>query len=204
MSVMEKPAALAARRRCDGPLLAEIRARRDEFGQQRFVPREFIAQLKKVGVYRAATPQCFGGSGLSPMGFLQMIERISEADARSAGSPVSARPRSTWRPCPRQPRPALCQGPGPDLRRRSVPAAAGRAGRGRLDGQWHLEIRQRLQGRRYAGRGYRRGRAGQAGSKPRTAVLPPQQVEIVENWDVMGLVGTGSHDLKVVPAIRGR
>jgi hypothetical protein len=54
MSVMENPAALAARRRRPGPLLAEIRARREEFAK-RFVPKDFIAQLKKVGVYRAAT-----------------------------------------------------------------------------------------------------------------------------------------------------
>jgi alkylation response protein AidB-like acyl-CoA dehydrogenase len=39
---------------------------------------------------------------------------------------------------------------------------------------------------------------GEASSwRPRTAVLRPEQVEIVENWDVVGMEGTGSHDLKV-------
>lgn len=33
--------------------------------------------------------------------------------------------------------------------------------------------------------------------KPRTALLWPKDVEIVENWDVVGLSGTGSHELKV-------
>jgi alkylation response protein AidB-like acyl-CoA dehydrogenase len=40
------------------------------------------------------------------------------------------------------------------------------------------------------------GAAGVPG-KPRTAVFRPHQVEIVENWDVVGMQGTGSHDLRV-------
>src|SRR5699024_1250736 len=33
--------------------------------------------------------------------------------------------------------------------------------------------------------------------KPLTAVLKPEDVEIVDNWEVIGMRGTGSHDLKV-------
>jgi alkylation response protein AidB-like acyl-CoA dehydrogenase len=39
--------------------------------------------------------------------------------------------------------------------------------------------------------------SGAPGGKPRTAVFRPAQVEIVENWDVVGMQGTGSHDLRV-------
>ena len=43
------------------------------------------------------------------------------------------------------------------------------------------------------------GLAGGEGTqgKPLTALLRPEQVEIVENWDVVGLQGTGSNDLRV-------
>ncbi|MGH8430802.1 MAG: acyl-CoA dehydrogenase family protein, partial [Solimonas sp.] len=40
------------------------------------------------------------------------------------------------------------------------------------------------------------GAAG-PGGKPRTALFPADQVEIVENWNVVGMQGTGSHDLRV-------
>src|SRR5699024_5863915 len=36
--------------------------------------------------------------------------------------------------------------------------------------------------------------------KPLTAVLRPEDVEIVDNWEVIGMRGTGSHDLKVKDA----
>ncbi|WP_245705319.1 acyl-CoA dehydrogenase family protein [Alteribacillus persepolensis] len=36
--------------------------------------------------------------------------------------------------------------------------------------------------------------------KPLTAVLKPEDVEIVENWEVIGMRGTGSHDLQVKDA----
>ncbi|OXH87666.1 acyl-CoA dehydrogenase, partial [Burkholderia multivorans] len=34
-------------------------------------------------------------------------------------------------------------------------------------------------------------------NKPRTAVFRAADVEIVENWNVVGMQGTGSHDLRV-------
>jgi len=33
--------------------------------------------------------------------------------------------------------------------------------------------------------------------KPMTAVCRADEVEIVENWDVVGMQGTGSHDLRL-------
>ena len=65
-------------------VLAEVRQRRDEFDAGSHVPRDMIERFKHVGIYRAATPKCFGGDALAPALFLQMIERISEADG-SAG-----------------------------------------------------------------------------------------------------------------------
>jgi len=38
---------------------------------------------------------------------------------------------------------------------------------------------------------------GTAAGKPLTAVFPASEVEIVENWDVVGMQGTGSHDLRL-------
>ncbi|MFS2116492.1 acyl-CoA dehydrogenase family protein [Herbaspirillum frisingense] len=199
MSVMENPAALAAREEdALTPLLAEIRARREEFAAQRFVPKDFIAQLKKVGVYRAATPQCFGGSGMTPMAFLQLVERISEADGSvgwvasfgSASVYLAALPKDTQ---------AKLYANSPDLTFAGglfpIQPATQVEGGWMVNGTWKFASGSK--GADMLGVGIGAAVPGQAGSKPRTAVLPPDQVEIVDNWDVMGLLGTGSHDLKV-------
>ena len=41
------------------------------------------------------------------------------------------------------------------------------------------------------------GIAGEGAGRPRTAVLRPEQVEIIQEWDVVGMRGTGSFDLVV-------
>jgi len=179
-------------------LLADIRTRHAEFTQLRHVPRDIIDRLKRQGVYRAATPACFGGSGMSPAGFLALVERISEADGSvgwvasfgSASVYLAALPKATQ---------ARMYKDSPDLVFAGglfpiQPATA-------VDGGWLVngtwKFASGCRGADLLGVGIGTGTPGQPGAKPRTAVLSPSKVEIVDNWDVMGLCGTGSHDLKV-------
>ena len=61
-------------------VLAELTERREEFRKQRYVSKDFVAQLKTLGVYRSSTPERFGGEPMPPAKFLELIERISTVD----------------------------------------------------------------------------------------------------------------------------
>lgn len=175
-------------------VLTEIRIRRDEFEEKRHVPRDMIAKLKKLGVYRAHTPQCFGGDGRSPMEFLKLIEAISEADGStgwvasfgSAQVYLAALPRETL---------TCLYTNGPDVSFAGalfpVQPAEKVEGGWRVNGLW--KFGSGCMGADMIGVGIGAGEGG----KPLTAVLRPEDVEIVENWEVIGMRGTGSHDLRV-------
>jgi alkylation response protein AidB-like acyl-CoA dehydrogenase len=180
-------------------LLADIRERHAEYTRLRHVPRDIIDRLKQQGVYRSATPQCFGGSGMAPENFLALIERIAQADGSvgwvasfgSASMYLAALPKATQ---------AKMYKDSPDLVFAGglfpIQPATAVAGGWEVNGTW--KFASGCKGADLLGVGIGIGGApGQAGAKPRTAVLPASQVEIVDNWDVMGLCGTGSHDLKV-------
>lgn len=179
-------------------LLVDIRSRRDEFNRLQYVPRDFIARLKEVGVFRAGTPACFGGDALPPTDFLKMVETISEADGSvgwvasfgSAAVYLTALPKTTL---------AKIYADSPDLAFAGglfpIQPAQQVAGGWTVSGTW--KFASGCKGADLLGVGIGVGQPGQPGAKPRTAVLPPSQVEILDNWDVMGLGGTGSHDLRV-------
>lgn len=177
-------------------VLALVADRRDEFDRMRHVPRDVIAEFKKAGLYRASTPRCFGGEPLAPAEFLRRVERISEADG-SAGWVASFGSSLVYLAALPLETQAQLYADGPD-----VVFAGGlfpvqpaeRVGNGyRICGRW--QFASGCKGADVLGVGIRVGedRAG----RPLTAVLRPGQVEIVENWDVVGLRGTGSHDLVV-------
>jgi alkylation response protein AidB-like acyl-CoA dehydrogenase len=65
-------------------LISEIERRRDEFDRLSHVPRDMIAKMKRAGIFRASTPQRFGGDALPPAQFLRMLERIAIADGSAA------------------------------------------------------------------------------------------------------------------------
>ncbi|MDT8860738.1 acyl-CoA dehydrogenase family protein [Alkalihalobacillus sp. MEB130] len=178
-------------------VLIEIRSRRDEFEEKRHVPRDMIAQLKQLGVYRAHAPRCFGGDASSPSEFLRLIETISEADGSagwvasfgSAAIYLAALPRETL---------AQLYANGPDVSFAGglfpVQPAEKVAGGWRVNGLW--KFASGCKGADILGVGIGTGEGG----KPLTAVLMPEDVDIVENWEVFGMRGTGSHDLRVKDA----
>jgi alkylation response protein AidB-like acyl-CoA dehydrogenase len=179
-------------------VIAEIAVRRDEFDARSHVPRDVIAKLKLAGVFRASTPKLFGGAALAPAEFCRIIERIAVADGSAAwvaafGSAniyLAALPVDTQRVLYRD---------GPDQifagALYPVQPAERVEGGWRVNGQW--KFASGCMGADWLGVGI--GGAGQPGQSaaPLTAVFPPGEVSIVENWDVVGLQGTGSHDLRV-------
>ncbi|MFM0394823.1 acyl-CoA dehydrogenase family protein [Paraburkholderia phytofirmans] len=178
-------------------VIAEIAARREEFDRLSHVPRDVIAKLKRAGVYRAATPRRFGGDALAPALFLDMIERIAVADGSAAwvASFGSANVYLAALPLHTQ---AEIYADGPDQVFAGglfpVQPAQPAEGGWRVNGTW--KFASGCKGADWLGVGIGVGAPG-AGGKPRTAVFRAHQVQIVENWDVVGMQGTGSHDLRV-------
>lgn len=177
-------------------VLNELATRREEFHRQRFVSKDFISRLKLTGLYRAATPAMFGGEPLPPARFLERIERISVVDGStgwvaSFGSALiylAALPLETQ---------AQLYADGPDVAFAGglfpiQPAPATRDGF-LINGHWRFA--SGCMGADILGVGIP-GDESTAG-KPRTALLRPDQVEIVQDWDVVGMRGTGSFDLVV-------
>ncbi|MFG6082446.1 acyl-CoA dehydrogenase family protein [Paracoccus litorisediminis] len=180
-------------------LLDMVQARRDEFDRLRHVPRDVIAQMKRAGIFRASTPARFGGDALAPHLFLPMVERIAQVDGSagwvaafgSANTYIAALPPETQ---------AVIYAEGPDQVYAGGlyplhPAT-------RANGGWtvsgHWRFASGCMGADWIGVGMSIPGADGAATVAQMAVCPADQVEIVESWNVMGMQGTGSHDVKVV------
>jgi indole-3-acetate monooxygenase len=179
-------------------VIADIAARRDEFDRLSHVPRDVIAKLKRAGVYRAGTPKRFGGDALAPTAFLDMIERIAIADGSAAwvASFGSANVYLAALPLATQAQ-IYAEGPDQVFAGGLFPVQPAQPAEGgwRVNGTW--KFASGCKGADWLGVGIGTGSAGAAPGRPRTAVFRPHQVDIVENWDVVGMQGTGSHDLRV-------
>jgi len=179
-------------------VIAEIAQRREEFERLSHVPRDVIEKLKQVGIYRAATPKRFGGDARAPGEFLALIEHIATADGSAAwvASFGSANLYLAALPLETQ---ATIYANGPDQVFAGglfpVQNAMSEASGYRVIGTW--KFASGCKGADWLGVGISTGKPGEAPGKPRTAVFRPEQVEIVENWNVVGMQGTGSHDLRV-------
>ncbi len=178
-------------------LLQDIRKRRKEFEAQRFISPDIIQGFKKAGVYRALVARRFGGDEKSPAEFCRLIERISQADGSAGwvasfgigGIYLAALPLATLE---------KLYANGPDVVFAGgifPPQPAEMVDGGfKVNGRWSWGSGS--MGAEVVGAGIL-PKNGDGSGLPRMAVMPRDKVQIAPNWDVMGLLGTGSHDIVV-------
>lgn len=178
------------------PMLAEIRERRAELHKLGHIPQDLVAQFQSLGLYRAFVPEKFGGSGMDAATFLRLVETISAADGSAgwvasfgfATKYLSSLPADTLAEVYRD---------SPDVVFAGAvfppQAAITENGGYRVKGRWGFGSGS--MGASLIGVGIKTD--GEGGGLPRMAVMPREQVRIEENWDVIGMFATGSHDLVV-------
>jgi indole-3-acetate monooxygenase len=182
-------------------LLSEIRARREEFDRLTYIPRDVIEKMKQAGIFRASTPKYFGGDALPTAKFLRTIEAIAQVDGSaawvagfgSAGTYYAALPLETQRKIyAGGPDQVFAGGVYPLQQARRVKGGAEVTGRWRfasgcMAADWivvgFLSDQPLFE--------------GDAADTAYMGVSSAAEVEIVANWDVVGMQATGSHDTKV-------
>jgi alkylation response protein AidB-like acyl-CoA dehydrogenase len=182
-------------------LIDEVERRRDEFDALSHVPRDMVGKMKRAGIFRASTPKRFGGDALPPPRFLEMLERIAIADGSAAWVAAFGSANTYLASLPVETQAEIyASGPDQVFAGGLYPLQkAERLEDGyRVSGQWRFA--SGCKGADWIGVGIGGAPAGaddKNAGKPFTAVFPASEVEIVENWNVVGMQGTGSHDLRL-------
>ena len=186
-----------AQERVSAALLQQLRARRGEYVALGQLPPDVVETLRDIGVYRALVARQFGGDELSPAEFLRLIEQLSEANG-SVGWVASFGVSSMY--LASLPAATLAQvyADGPDVIFAGAlfpPQRAERVDGGvKVSGRW--KFGSGATGADLIGVGIKIV-GGEDSGLPRMAVMPADRVSIDRTWDVIGLQGTGSHDLVV-------
>ena len=189
-------------------LLAGIRRRRPEFeaaGERaeklRTLPGETVATLRGMGAFWLKTPAELGGTPLAPLDFCDVMEEFGYADAATAWTVMVGNggtgTAGGWLPdagagrvfAPGRPLPLVVGTPGPRGTGRAAPGGYV------VSGRWGF-----ASGVSYADwllGGFRV--PGDDGLPDRllVAVVPKDDVEVVDNWHVAGLQGSGSFDFRM-------
>jgi len=180
-------------------VVAEVAERREEFNRLSHVPRDMVDKMIRAGIFRSSTPKRFGGEPMAPADFLRIVERIATADG-SAGWVAAFGSANTYLAALAPDTQALIYASGPDQVSGGglypLQPATEVEGGWQVTGHWRFA--SGCKAANWLNVGIGGTPANGAGSgKPLTAVLPASAVEIVDNWRVVGMQGTGSHDLRV-------
>jgi indole-3-acetate monooxygenase len=182
-------------------LVVEIERRRDEFDQLSHVPRDMVSKMKRAGIFRASTPKRFGGDALPPPRFLEMLERIAIADGSAAWVAAFGSANTYLASLPVETQASIyASGPDQVFSGGLYPLQKAEHAPGGflVSGQWRFASGCKGADWIGVGIGGAPGNAGDSNAgKPFTAVFPASEVEIVDNWNVVGMQGTGSHDLRL-------
>lgn len=178
-------------------MLEAVRVHGPEFDDAQEVSADVIALMREAGIYRALVAKRFGGDEVSPAGFIRMIERIAQVNGSAAwvasfghtAAYVTALPLETLAEI-------YANGPDVNICGALFPphGAAAVSGGFRVSGRW--KFGSGTPAADLVGVGIK-AEGLDHGGLPRMAILPRGKVSIVRNWDVIGLRGTGSHDVVV-------
>ncbi|WP_225899701.1 acyl-CoA dehydrogenase family protein [Croceicoccus gelatinilyticus] len=180
--------------------LAEMRQRRGEFAALGRLPRDVVERLRGFGTYRALVAKRYGGMETTPARFLEYVETLATADG-SVGWVASFGVSSMYLAALPEATLAKIYADGPDVIFAGAlfpPQKAERCEGGlKISGRWPFGSGST--GADLIGVGIKVDEEG--GGLPRMAVMPSSSATIEDNWDVIGLRGTGSHDIVVKDAV---
>ncbi len=183
-----------------------ITASIEQIERERRLPQPLVDAMIEAGLFRLLVPRPLDGGEIDPVGFVRVIEAIARLDASTAWclcqtavcGMVAAflAPEAAWEIFGRDPRAVLAWGSGPGGR--AMPVEGGY----RVTGTWP-----------FASGGHHATWLGghclvlqpdgtpalAASGAPlvRTMLFPASQITMTDNWNVIGLKGTGSDTYSV-------
>ncbi len=179
-------------------LQPRVRVAAAEAQELRHVPEPIVREMAKAGLYSIAAPACFGGAEADPFSTIEVIEAISEADGSIGwtlmiGIEVVGIGGSLMEHDTAQ----RLLGDNPELVMAGALNPQGRARR--VDGGWQVSGRWPFaSGCHHASVFW--GQCAVEDSDPYRTIevlVPREDYEVIDNWYVHGLRGTGSNDVLV-------
>jgi indole-3-acetate monooxygenase len=177
--------------------------------RERRLPQPLVDAMLEAGLFRLLVPRPLDGGEIDPVGYLRVIEAVAQLDASTAwclcqtavcgmvGAYLA--PEAAWEIFGRDPRAVLAWGSGPGGR--ALPVEGGY----RVNGTWP-----------FASGGHHAtwlgghclvlqpdgtpGVAANGAPLVRTMLFPAAEVAMTDNWNVIGLKGTGSDTYSVKDA----
>jgi indole-3-acetate monooxygenase len=189
-------------------LAADIRASAEETERGRRLAPGLVAKMAEAGLFRLCVPRDLGGLEADPRAAIEVLEEVAKADGAAGWCLMVAITSSlvagylevdTAR--------AIFGDPGAIVSGVFAPRARARAVEGgyRVTGRWTFasgcqHATWLLGGAVILGDdGAPRTSAGHA-PETRMMIFPASDVTIHDTWTVVGLSGTGSHDIEVIDA----
>ncbi|HEX9489321.1 MAG TPA: acyl-CoA dehydrogenase family protein [Stellaceae bacterium] len=183
-----------------------ITASIEQIERDRRLPQPLVDGMIEAGLFRLLVPRPLDGGEIDPVGFVRVIEAVAQLDASTAWCLCQTAvcgmvgaflaPEAAWEIFGRDPRAVLAWGAGPGGR--AMPVEGGY----RVTGTWP-----------FASGGHHAtwlgghclvlqpdGTSAVAASGAavvRTMLFPASQVAMTDNWNVIGLKGTGSDTYSV-------
>jgi indole-3-acetate monooxygenase len=198
-------------------LLDAIRGHRSQFEaagdraeELRTLPHDAVATLRSLGLFWLKTPAELGGTPLSPMEFGAVIEELAYIDTSTAWAAMIGAGccglASGWLPEVGVKRifPEPTAGPLPVVAGQLVPRGAGTPVTGGylVSGRWGfssgiVHADWLIGAFKADGASDGAGAAGTGFGRMVVFLIPKEEAEVIDNWHVAGLQGTGSLDFSV-------